>query len=49
VALACGSIHPIGRIGNLMGALKVAHSGNQNQRFDLAEFSAYQRQFGEAL
>jgi len=40
----------IGRIGNLMGALKVAHSGNQNQKFDYAEFAAeYQRQFGQAL
>jgi len=40
----------IGRIGNLMGALKLAHAGNQNQRFDYTEFAAeYQRQFGEAL
>jgi len=40
----------IGRIGNLMGALKVAYYGNQNQKFDYAEFAAeYQRQFGEAL
>jgi len=40
----------IGRIGNLMGALKVAYYGNQNQKFDYAEFAAeYQRQFGQAL
>jgi len=36
----------IGRIGNLMGALKIEH----NQKFTFAEFAAeYQRQFGAAL
>jgi len=40
----------IGRIGNLMGALKVAHAGNQNQRFDYAEFAdEFRAQFGYAL
>jgi len=40
----------IGRIGNLMGALKVEHAGNQNQRFDFAEFAgAFTEQFGYAL
>ena len=40
----------IGRIGNLMGALKVEHPGTQNQRFDYAEFSEqFSQQFGYAL
>ncbi|HEX7325486.1 MAG TPA: carbohydrate kinase family protein [Rhodanobacteraceae bacterium] len=39
-----------GRIASLMGALKIAHPGTQNQRFTAAEFAAeYQRQFGRAL
>ncbi len=40
----------IGRIGNLMGALKVEHPGTQNQRFDYAEFAEqFSQQFGYAL
>ncbi len=40
----------IGRIGNLMGALKIEHPGTQNQRFDYAEFSEqFRQQFGYAL
>ena len=40
----------IGRIGNLMGALKVEHPGTQNQRFDYQEFSEqFKQQFGYAL
>ncbi|MEO5566499.1 MAG: carbohydrate kinase family protein [Luteimonas sp.] len=40
----------IGRIGNLMGALKVEHPGTQNQRFDLDEFEEqFAQQFGYAL
>lgn len=40
----------IGRIGNLMGALKVEHPGTQNQRFDYEEFAAqFEQQFGYAL
>jgi adenosine kinase len=40
----------IGRIGNLMGALKVEFPGTQNQRFDHAEFSEqFRQQFGYAL
>jgi len=40
----------IGRIGNLMGALKVEHPGTQNQRFDYAEFEEqFKQQFGYAL
>ena len=40
----------IGRIGNLMGALKVEHPGTQNQRFDYEEFSEqFRQQFGYAL
>ncbi|TXH72829.1 MAG: carbohydrate kinase family protein, partial [Lysobacteraceae bacterium] len=40
----------IGRIGNLMGALKVEHPGTQNQRFDYAEFAEqFRQQFGYAL
>jgi len=40
----------IGRIGNLMGALKVEHPGTQNQRFDYDEFSEqFRQQFGYSL
>ena len=40
----------IGRMGNLMGALKVEHPGTQNQRFDYAEFSQqFRQQFGYAM
>ncbi|RBI44496.1 carbohydrate kinase family protein, partial [Xanthomonas oryzae pv. oryzae] len=40
----------IGRMGNLMGALKVEHPGTQNQRFDFAEFNdTFKQQFGYAL
>jgi adenosine kinase len=40
----------IGRIGNLMGALKVEHPGTQNQRFDYDEFAEqFSQQFGYAL
>lgn len=40
----------IGRMGNLMGALKVEHPGTQNQRFDYDEFSEqFRQQFGYAL
>ena len=40
----------IGRIGNLMGALKVEHPGTQNQRFDFAEFNdQFKQQFGYSL
>ncbi|MGJ4729716.1 carbohydrate kinase family protein [Luteimonas sp. SDU101] len=40
----------IGRIGNLMGALKVEHPGTQNQRFDYDDFaSQFRQQFGYAL
>src|SRR5690606_13513628 len=40
----------IGRIGNLMGALKVEHPGTQNQRFDFDEFAEqFKQQFGYAL
>jgi adenosine kinase len=40
----------IGRIGNLMGALKVEFPGTQNQRFDHAEFAEqFRQQFGYAL
>ncbi|MGY1408472.1 MULTISPECIES: carbohydrate kinase family protein [unclassified Luteimonas] len=39
----------IGRIGNLMGALKVEHPGTQNQRFDYEEFAGqFRQQFGYA-
>ncbi|MDH5824691.1 carbohydrate kinase family protein [Luteimonas sp. RD2P54] len=39
-----------GRIGNLMGALKVEHPGTQNQRFDYDDFaSQFRQQFGYAL
>ena len=40
----------IGRMGNLMGALKVEHPGTQNQRFDYADFSEqFRQQFGYAM
>jgi adenosine kinase len=40
----------IGRIGNLMGSLKVEHPGTQNQRFTYDEFAAeFRQQFGYAL
>ncbi|MBB1087141.1 carbohydrate kinase family protein [Lysobacter sp. SG-8] len=40
----------IGRIGNLMGALKVEHPGTQNQRFDYDGFAEqFRQQFGYAL
>ncbi len=40
----------IGRMGNLMGALKVEHPGTQNQRFDYNEFAEqFRQQFGYAL
>ncbi len=40
----------IGRIGNLMGSLKVEHPGTQNQRFDYDEFAAqFRQQFGYVL
>ncbi|WP_140909861.1 carbohydrate kinase family protein [Cognatiluteimonas lumbrici] len=40
----------IGRIGNLMGSLKVEHHGTQNQRFSYDEFAEeFRRQFGYAL
>ena len=40
----------IGRMGNLMGALKVEHPGTQNQRFDFAEFNdQFKQQFGYGL
>ena len=40
----------IGRMGNLMGALKVEHPGTQNQRFSYAEFAEqFRQQFGYAL
>src|SRR5690606_31391619 len=40
----------IGRIGNLMGSLKVEHHGTQNQRFSYDEFAGeFRRQFGYAL
>ena len=40
----------IGRIGNLMGALKVEHPGTQNQRFDYEEFTEqFKQQFGYSL
>ena len=40
----------IGRMGNLMGALKVEHPGTQNQRFDYAEFAEqFRQQFGYSL
>ncbi len=40
----------IGRIGNLMGALKVEHPGTQNQRFTYDQFNEqFKQQFGYAL
>jgi adenosine kinase len=40
----------VGRIASLMGALKVAYPGTQNQRFDHAEFAAaFEQQFGYSL
>ncbi|MGY1425884.1 carbohydrate kinase family protein [Lysobacter sp. A289] len=40
----------IGRIGNLMGALKVEHPGTQNQRFDATGFAGqFRQQFGYAF
>ena len=40
----------IGRMGNLMGALKVEHPGTQNQRFDFAGFNEqFKQQFGYSL
>ncbi len=40
----------IGRIGNLMGALKVEHPGTQNQRFDYTDFAEqFRQQFGISL
>ena len=39
-----------GRIASLMGALKIAHPGTQNQRFTPDEFVAeYKQQFGQSL
>ncbi|MGH8114525.1 MAG: carbohydrate kinase family protein, partial [Rhodanobacteraceae bacterium] len=40
----------VGRVASLMGALKIAHPGTQNQHFDVAEFAAeFKAQFGHAL
>ena len=40
----------VGRMSNLMGALKVEHPGTQNQRFDFAEFNdQFKQQFGYGL
>ena len=40
----------IGRMSNLMGALKVEHPGTQNQRFNYDEFSLqFRQQFGYAM
>jgi adenosine kinase len=40
----------IGRIANLMGALKISHPGTQNQRFSFEQFNAeFQRQYGYAV
>ena len=40
----------IGRMGNLMGALKVEYPGTQNQRFTYSEFAdQFRQQFGYAL
>ena len=39
-----------GRMASLMGALKIAHPGTQNQRFTYAEFAEeFRKQFGYAL
>ena len=58
-AFRAGLIHGItsgcdwettGRMGNLMGALKVEHHGTQNQRFDYDGFAEqFREQFGYAL
>jgi adenosine kinase len=40
----------VGRVASLMGALKIAHPGTQNQRFDPAGFAAeFKSQFGYTL
>ena len=40
----------VGRMSNLMGALKVEHPGTQNQRFDFAGFNdEFRQQFGYSL
>ncbi len=40
----------VGRMGNLMGALKVEHPGTQNQRFDFDGFNEqFKQQFGYSL
>ena len=40
----------VGRVASLMGALKIAHPGTQNQRFDRADFATeFKAQFGHAL
>ena len=40
----------IGRIGNLMGAIKVSYHGTQNQSFTYDEFNAeFEKQFGYSL
>jgi adenosine kinase len=40
----------IGRMGNLMGTLKVGRPGTQNQRFDYDEFNEqFKQQFGYSL
>lgn len=39
-----------GQLAGLLGAIKIAHLGTQNHRFDLAEIEQlYQQQYGEAL
>jgi adenosine kinase len=39
-----------GRVASLLGALKIAHPGTQNQHFTPVEFAAeFKRQFGHAL
>jgi adenosine kinase len=40
----------VGRIASLLGALKIAHPGTQNHRFDATEFAdEFKRQFSHAL
>jgi adenosine kinase len=40
----------IGRLGYVLGALKVEHPGTQNQRFDYKDFSEqFRQQFGYAM
>jgi adenosine kinase len=40
----------VGRIASLLGALKIAHPGTQNHRFDAAGFAReFERRFGQAL